>query len=157
MAHDAILGREELRHAATSLKNSGSNQQLRVRTVVIRTLRLTLTEFQMSDAQDVFGCITPAITRFVFWDVPPSFDAYRERREQWLKTKPAAAYSFVIRRADTAECLGVASLEDGDADAPEVGIWLKEAAHGNGYGTEAIRGLLNWASRTLEKHSFLYA
>ena len=92
----------------------------------------------MSDAEDVFGCITPAITRYLFWDVPASFEAYTRRREEWLRTKPADSYSFVVRRRDTSECLGIASVQDADGPAPEIGIWLKETAHGNGYGGEVV-------------------
>jgi RimJ/RimL family protein N-acetyltransferase len=124
--------------------------------VSIRTSRLVMTEFQMSDAEDVFGCITPAITTFVYWDVPASFDAYKTRREQWLDAKPAGSYSFVVRRRDTEECLGITSLDDGHTATPELGIWLKESAHAKGYGTEAIKGVAEWASRTLGKEAFLY-
>jgi RimJ/RimL family protein N-acetyltransferase len=64
--------------------------------------------------------------------------------------------SFVIRRTDTMECLGVAGLDDADQPTPELGIWLKEAAYSHGYGTEAIRAVAEWASKTLAKDRFLY-
>lgn len=32
------------------------------------------------------------------------------------------------------ECLGMASLEDADSVSPEVGLWLKESSHGQGFG-----------------------
>jgi len=122
----------------------------------IETSRLKLTEFQMSDAEDVFGCITPAITKFLFWEVPASLSTYKERREQWLKTKEPGNFSFVVRRRDTKECLGIASLEEAGTDFPELGLWLKESSHGNGYGREAVIGVAGWAARILLKSSFRY-
>ena len=111
----------------------------------------------MTDADDVYACITPAITTFVFWELPQSFAAYKARREAVLRSANDTAYSFVVRRRDTMECLGIASLEDARAAAPELGIWLKETAHGVGYGSEAVRTVAEWASKTLRKQSFTYA
>ena len=54
------------------------------------------------------------------------------------------------------ECLGVAGLDGADQPTPELGIWLKEAAHGYGYGTEAVRAVAEWATKTLARDRFLY-
>jgi hypothetical protein len=53
------------------------------------------------------------------------------------------------------ECLGIAGLEEADQPTPELGIWLKEAAHGQGYGGEAIKAVAEWATKNLAKESFL--
>ena len=119
--------------------------------------RLRLTEFAMADAADVYNCITPAITKYAFREPPSCFVAYKARREETLRSTNRNNFSFVIRRLDTAECLGIASLDGLDADAPELGVWLKETAHGNGYGTEAVRAVADWAARTLSKKHFTYA
>jgi hypothetical protein len=39
--------------------------------IVIRSPRLHLSQFQMSDAWEVFGCITPNIAMFMPWEPPP--------------------------------------------------------------------------------------
>ncbi len=111
----------------------------------------------MTDAEDVFHCITPAITRFMFWQPPQSLAAYKARREETLRAADKAGFSFVIRRRDTMECLGIASLDGVAAPAPELGVWLKEAAHGAGYGGEAVRAVAGWAAETLGKQRFLYS
>jgi hypothetical protein len=50
--------------------------------IVILSPRLQLSQFRMMDAQEVFGCITPGITKFMPWE-PPSWneicDAMREK------------------------------------------------------------------------------
>src|SRR6266487_3047087 len=97
--------------------------------IVIQSPRLQLIQFQMMDAQEVFGCITPAIAKFMPWE-PPSWS---ER-----------------------ECLGMASLEDADSVSPELGLWLKESAHGQGFGREVVAALVEWGHATLGKGSFVY-
>jgi RimJ/RimL family protein N-acetyltransferase len=111
----------------------------------------------MTDAEDVFHCITPALTTFMFWEPPRSLAAYKARREARLRSDDKNDYSFVIRRLDTMECLGIASLDDVRASSPELGIWIKEAAHGYGYGSEAVRAVAGWASQALGKESFMYS
>lgn len=108
---------------------------------IIQSARLRLSEFEMTDAADVYNCITPAITKYMFWEPPSSFEAYEARREQTLRSTDRNDYSFVIRRLDTMECLGIASLDGIDADELELGLWLKETAHGNHYGTETAHPL----------------
>ncbi|MEO1095457.1 MAG: GNAT family N-acetyltransferase [Cyanobacteria bacterium J06638_28] len=39
---------------------------------------------------------------------------------------------------------------------PELGIWLKQAAHGNGYGREAIATLMAWAVRNIDFDYAIY-
>ena len=125
--------------------------------LVIYSSRLRLNEFEMTDADEVFHCITHEITRFLFWEPPQSLAKYRARREETLRSPNNDGYSFVIRRRDSLECLGIASIDNVAATAPELGIWLKQTAHGRGYGSEAVRAVVQWASSALNKQRFLYA
>lgn len=117
------------------------------------TARLKLAQFEMTDADDVFSCITPEITRYLSWE-PPSLEAYVARCAVLLDSQ--AEVQFVIRRRDTGECLGVTAVDRPADEVPELGIWMKTAAHGQGYGREAIEGLLRWASLNTGRVGFLY-
>jgi RimJ/RimL family protein N-acetyltransferase len=123
--------------------------------IVIQSPRLQLTQFHMTDAQDVFSCITPAITRFMPWE-PPSWSEYVTRCERRVQGPEPHKFSFVIRRIDNRECLGMASFEGADSVSPELGLWLKESAHGQGFGREVVAALVDWGHATLGKGSFLY-
>ena len=50
----------------------------------------------------------------------------------------------------------MASFEDADSVSPELGLWLKESAHGQGFGREVVAALMEWGHGTLGKESFLY-
>jgi RimJ/RimL family protein N-acetyltransferase len=124
--------------------------------IIIQSSRLQLSQYQMADADEVFGCISPAVTKFMQWEAPQSLAEYKAQREKRLQEKDENDFSFVIRRCDTMECLGIIGLENAYEHSPELGVWLKEAAHGNGYGREAVRAIAEWASKTLNKKSFIY-
>jgi RimJ/RimL family protein N-acetyltransferase len=124
--------------------------------VLIRSARLQLSPFKMADVEEVFECITPAIARFMRWEPSKSLNEYKAHQEARLQANDQSVFCFVIRRSDTMECLGIAGLDEVDQPTPELGIWLREAAHGHGYGTEAIKALAEWATKTLGKESFLY-
>jgi RimJ/RimL family protein N-acetyltransferase len=123
--------------------------------IVIQSPRLQLSQFQMMDAQEVFACITPAIAKFMPWE-PPSWGEYVARCEKRVQAAEPDKFSFVIRRLDNRECLGMASLEDANSVSPELGLWLKESAHGHGFGREVVATLVEWGNATLGKRSFLY-
>ena len=123
--------------------------------IVIQSPRLQLSQFQMADAEEVFACITPAITRFMRWE-PPSWSEYITRCEKRVQNPEPNTLSFVIRRRDSKECLGMTALEDRDSPSPELGLWIKESAHGQGFGREVVAALADWAHKNLGKESFIY-
>ncbi len=51
---------------------------------------------------------------------------------------------------------GMSSFEGADSVSPEVGLWLKESAHGQGFGREVVAALVAWGHSTHGKESFLY-
>ena len=124
--------------------------------ILIRSARLQLRPFKMADAEEIFACITPAIARFMQWEPPRSLSEYKAHREARLQANDPSVFSFVVRGNETMECLGIAGLEDADQPSPELGIWLKEGAHGHGYGREAVQAVAEWAAKHLAKTSFLY-
>jgi [ribosomal protein S5]-alanine N-acetyltransferase len=54
---------------------------------------------------------------------------------------------LLIRLTASGEFLGMATLQNVDTVEPRLGIWLKEGAHGNGFGSEAGHAVLAWAAR----------
>ena len=64
---------------------------------------------------------------------------------------------LVICPHDSSEFLGVCVLHaTRQPNEPEPGIWLKKAAHGHGYGLEAITALKKWAESHLEYERLLF-
>lgn len=110
--------------------------------IVIQSPRLQLSQFQMMDAQYVFACITPAIAKFMPWE-PPSWSEYVTRCEKRVQVSEPNKFSFVIRRLDNKECLGMASLEDGILFRPRSAFGLRKAFMDRGLGVKLWPHLLS--------------
>lgn len=54
------------------------------------------------------------------------------------------------------EFIGSMEVFDIKAKTPELGLWLKESAHGKGYGYEALRGLIDYLSSTGKYQYYIY-
>lgn len=125
-------------------------------TISFDSARLVITEFEMKDAEDLFSCISPAVATFMPWEPPQSVDDLKARRLELASSASAGDLRFVIRSKTTSECLGAASIDAADTPTPEVGIWLRETAHGLGYASEVIKRLCEWATERFNPRSFIY-
>lgn len=63
---------------------------------------------------------------------------------------------FVILDKGSGEFLGCFGLHHLASPTPELGIWLKTAAHGRGFGREAAHTALLWAKANFSFEAFLY-
>ncbi|HTX51478.1 MAG TPA: GNAT family N-acetyltransferase, partial [Caulobacteraceae bacterium] len=115
----------------------------------LRTERLTLRPFEISDAERVVEILSN-------WNVarmlseapwPPTLGNQRT----WLATHPnewraGAAYRFALVHAGALIGCADVGVEDG---VGEIGYWLDEAAWGEGFATEAARAVMDFASASL--------
>lgn len=125
--------------------------------VELLATRLSLRTFTPADAPEIFAAVSPTITRFMAWDPSPSLAAFAEVWRQWLPLMTAGTdLSLVIRLRVTDEFLGVAGVHRIGSSEPEVGIWLKETAHGLGYGREAIAAIVTWAPAHISAAALIY-
>ncbi len=129
---------------ASSRYLSSPNIQIDYMAISFESLRLVITEYETKDAEDLFYCISPAITTFMPWEPPRSVDDLKARRREMASSASAGDFRFVIRSKTTAECLGASSIDDAGSPTPEVGIWLRETVHGLGYAGEVIKRLCEW-------------
>jgi RimJ/RimL family protein N-acetyltransferase len=91
---------------------------------------------------------TPTLTHFMAWDPSPSLAAFAEIWRGWLPKMAAGTdLALTIRLQSTGEFMGMAGLLCIGQPEPEIGIWIKEAAHGAGYGREAVAAVVAWHSR----------
>ncbi|HGM7335798.1 TPA: GNAT family N-acetyltransferase [Stenotrophomonas maltophilia] len=119
--------------------------------------RLSLRPFTTDDAGEAFIAITPGLTRYMAFDPPASEQAFAVVWRAWLLTiADGSDFTFVIRRRTDHTFLGLAGLHrTGDAE-PELGIWIAESMHGQGYGREAVSAVLASASLRLDCAAFRY-
>jgi [ribosomal protein S5]-alanine N-acetyltransferase len=119
--------------------------------VVIESERLLLLPTSEDYAREVFAGFKPPVTDLMF---PAPAHAIEETLA-FLRSARAAILAgvdlqVVILSVEDEEFLGHGGLHHVDTRTPEIGIWLKLDAHGEGYGREAVTALCAWALDNLE-------
>jgi RimJ/RimL family protein N-acetyltransferase len=134
-----------------------ANEGRPVDSIVVECKRLVLKTFGPADANDVFRCITPQITRFMAWEPPASREAFADVWQSWLSTiEDGTEHYFVVRSRADGRCMGIVGLHALQSQCPELGIWLRADCHGQGFGKEAIEAVIRWASGKLRPDHFEY-
>ena len=129
-----------------------------LRNTTLASGRLSLRAFTPADAPEVFATVTPTLTRFMVFAPSPSLEAFSDVWLGWLPNMAAGADLYlVVRASGTGEFLGMAGLHGIGAPEPEAGIWIKESAHGSGFGREAVSMLVGWAGRAIGVTGVLYS
>ncbi len=128
------------------------------RSLVIESDRVRLHAIAKDYTAEINRNFTPEITRYMMPAPPTDISETRAFVTSALQGLDRGDdLHFVICRRDNAEFIGVCGLHgQGPPAAPELGIWLKKAAHGNRYGREAIRALSEWAGEHLDFERLVY-
>ena len=126
-------------------------------TLKIKSDRLILQPIALEFKQDIFQEFTSEITYLMF---PKPAENIQET-EYFIQTSIQQRHNktdlaLTILRQQTNEFLGICGIHKINTDTPELGIWLKKSAHGNGFGKEAIHSLKNWVDRNLNCQYILY-
>lgn len=123
----------------------------------IVTKRLLLKPLSMQWKDDIFREFTPTITRFMFPSSPEgSKDTEQFIRETINRMQRGEELVYAILLPETKEFLGCAGLHEIHTRTPELGVWIKESAHGNKYGREAVTALKEWADANVAYDYILY-
>jgi len=120
---------------------------------VIITERLQLVPLSQEYAQNIFENLTEEVATYMFARSPKKIEetlAYIH--EQIPKMQNGEEFPVIILDKETGEFLGGSGAHKLQTKTPELGIWIKKDAHGNGYGKEAVTALKKW----IDEH-ILYA
>ena len=125
--------------------------------VRIETERLLLLSTHEGYAEDVFDSFTAEITTYMFpapaKAIEETADFLRGARES---NEAGTHLQVVILQGESREFIGHGGLHHIDTPTPEIGIWIKKTAHRNGYGLEAVTGLVDWALANLSFDYLIY-
>ncbi|GAB4152910.1 MAG: hypothetical protein Fur0046_32700 [Cyanobacteria bacterium J069] len=123
----------------------------------LETMRLWLERVSRDDRLDVFQEFTPAIATFMYPHPPQEIAETDEFLNHAVRQNASGTeLHLAIRRRETAEFLGLCGIHQMQTATPELGIWLKQAAHGQGFGKEAIACLKSWADEHLDYECLRY-
>ncbi|MFM0260487.1 GNAT family N-acetyltransferase [Paraburkholderia sediminicola] len=130
---------------------------LRPTGIQIESTRLLIKPFTANDADATFACITPSLTRHMAWEPPASRHDFDGVWRSWIPSiDDGSDYIFAIRQRADGSILGLAGLHRVRTESPELGIWIREDRHRNGFGREAVTLVAHWVTRTIGCASFTY-
>ena len=125
--------------------------------VEISTNRLLLQPISMKYKKDIFSEFTDEITMYMYPRSPKNISETEAFiNESIAKLKNSSNLGLVILNKEYQEFLGCAGIHNITQKYPELGIWLKKAAHGNKYGLEAITAIKHWADENLDYKYLCY-
>jgi ribosomal-protein-alanine N-acetyltransferase len=113
------------------------------------TERLVLDLLRPGDEERAYGWTSdPAATRFMAWARHQNIESTREfvRRSSRPSTDENGMSNFAvaIRRKSDSLLLGTTGVHPHNARTVETGYILHPDSWGQGYGTEAVRGIVDW-------------
>ena len=123
----------------------------------LQTHRVILRAFTAGDAAEAYGCITERLTRYLAWEAPRTIHEFRPVWEGWIEAARAGTdLRFVARLPETDEFLGVLALHRIPSGRPEIGIWLRDEAQGQGLGQDMVAALIRRATTRYAPPYFRY-
>lgn len=91
------------------------------------------------------------------WDPPASRDDFDRIWQGWVPAiVDGTDFVFAIRLRGEGGFLGLVGLHRVHDTTPELGIWIREDLHKQGFGREAVELVVKWASLALGIQSFTY-
>jgi ribosomal-protein-alanine N-acetyltransferase len=125
--------------------------------ITIETKNLFIRTISLADKDDIFKEFTDEITTHMFPKPADNIEETIDFIQTSIKeNKEGSNFQIVILNKETKEFLGCGGIHHIDQKTPELGIWIKKSAHGNGYGKEAVIGLKEWADANLDYEYLLY-
>ena len=142
----------------SSLPYSDSVSPESIESLRILSFRLSLRPIRIEDAADVFREFTNKVAEYM----TPEPAKKLEDTENFLigaigDRLEGKDLQLVITDSSGEEFLGLIGLHSRyGTQTPEVGVWLKDGAWGNGYGKKAVESLINWANTNMEFSHIVY-
>ena len=119
--------------------------------LVLKTRRLKLVPIDLDFKGVILNSFTSEITKYMY----PQPTGEIADTIKFIVTgmdglKYGTNLQMVIVSKKKKEFIGCVGLHNLISKQPEIGIWVKKDAHGNGYGIEAVNRMIKWARKNLE-------
>ena len=125
--------------------------------IEIETDRLLLKPISYDYVEDIFKEFTQEITKYMYPKPTETMEETKGILENSLKGLRAGNnLQMVILDKTNNEFIGRIGIDELDTLEPELGIWTKKSSHHNGYGLEAMTGLIEWAHNNIKFNYLKY-
>lgn len=119
----------------------------------IQTERLTIQPYQPIYLEDYYREFTAEITKYQYPDPFPDLETANQALSGFCREMEAGDMLELVLLSRKGEFLGSVEVFGLKEEAPELGVWLKSAAQGAGYGYEALKAVVD-ALNALGKYRY---
>jgi ribosomal-protein-alanine N-acetyltransferase len=120
--------------------------------IEIAAKRIFLRPVSIKYKEEIFREFTPAVTKYMPFipngHITVTEDFIRKSAED-LHTGTSLQLCILLKNSDE-EFLGCCGLHHLHTKDIEIGLWLKIAAQGKGYGIETVQALINWVTEKFD-------
>jgi RimJ/RimL family protein N-acetyltransferase len=125
--------------------------------IIIETERLSLKPISLDYAEDIFKEFTSEIAKYMFPKPFENFEeAYKSIEKSLIEVNEGKALEMVIIKKDNNEFIGCIGIYDLNKLEPGLWIWTKKSSHNNGFGIEAMTGLIEWIHKNIKFNYLVY-
>ena len=125
--------------------------------IEIKTDRLLLKPISYDYVEDIFKEFTQEITKYMAPKPAETIEETKKFVDNSLKgLMDGNNLQMVILDKINNEFIGCIGLHELNTLEPELGIWTKKSSHHNGYGLEAMTGLIEWTHENIKFNHLKY-
>jgi [ribosomal protein S5]-alanine N-acetyltransferase len=125
-------------------------------TIQLESDRLLLKPIALDYQQEIFAEFTADITRYMYPKPAETPQETARYIKDAIQRRDRGTDLTLVILTRQQEFLGICGAHRLHTPTPELGIWTKKAAHGHGYGREAIYCLKQWLDAQLDYEYLIY-
>ncbi|MDM1384424.1 GNAT family N-acetyltransferase [Myroides marinus] len=119
--------------------------------------RLSYQVVNDSYKEDIFNALTPTVAKFLPFIPTGKIEDTQGFIDYSLDVLDKGTdITLIAVDKDTKEFIGCCGIHDINPESISLGIWLKEAAFGKGYGQELIKALESYVNENLDVDYLIY-
>ena len=122
----------------------------------LKTERLVLTPYQAAYLEDYYREFSKEILRYQYPDPFPDLETANQVLSGFVQAMERGDMLELAVLASAGEFLGSVEAFGLREETPELGIWLKSAAQGMGYGYEALRAVVDYLNGLKKYRHYIY-
>ena len=123
--------------------------------VALKTPRLLLREFQLTDAENVHAYGSDAdLVKYMPWgpNSKNETNAFLSKAFKWQSEVPRKNFEFAIVESASGKLIGGSGIFVKNSDCGFIGYILQKSAHGKGFATELSQALIKFGFNELNLH-----
>lgn len=124
--------------------------------LALKTERLVIQPFSNTYLEDYYQEFTDEITKYQYPDSFADVEAARQLVSAFVADMERGEMLELVILTRGGAFLGSLEVFGLREETPEIGLWLKKSAHGQGYGYEALRAVIEALNATNKYRYYLY-